>query len=166
MEPMLNNFEETVFLLSHLRPDMTCIEFGSGGSTLEIAKHVKELVTFEHDPIWYDRIKPLLPSNATIYLVPKNKEEKSGDDGTEDDYFDYVHAHEKLGKKWDLCFVDGRARPHCARSILPYLNDGAVILIHDIFHPQPEYRRYDLEVVEEFLERIDGVFALHSFKPR
>lgn len=168
LEIMFNNKEELDFLLKHLSPECNVLEYGSGGSTLEIAKHVKTLYSVEHDKNWYDKVKQLIPPNVILHYVPRNKVEAVGHDGTEEDYKDYIHAPIDLYPqiKFDVIFIDGRARPHCAKKAVGLLKENGIILIHDYRHPQEQYRRYEYETVEEFLQVIDGTFALWSLKPK
>ncbi len=51
---MFNNMDEVKFLLSHLKVTDSVLEWGSGGSTLELAKHVNRVVSIEHDKNWFD----------------------------------------------------------------------------------------------------------------
>src|ERR1019366_2881355 len=46
-------FRTIDFLTNCLRPDMTVFEFGSGGSTIFIARRVRTVVSIEHDPEWH-----------------------------------------------------------------------------------------------------------------
>ncbi len=163
---MFNNMDEVKFLLSHLKVTDSVLEWGSGGSTLELAKHVNRVVSIEHDKNWFDKIKGLAPLNVDIHYVPRNKEEASGCDGTLSDYFDYINYPKILGKKFNVILVDGRARVECAKVAVELLAEGGFIFIHDYRHPQNEYRRFEYEVVEEFLEYVDGAFAMHNLKPK
>lgn len=178
LEIMFNNMAEVEFLRKHLRMCDTVLEWGSGGSTLEIAKHVKQLYSIEHDQKWYDKVSKLLPDNASMFHVQRNKEEASGHDGTFDDYKDYIlyprffvtypFGVQKLPStvNYDVIFIDGRARVECAKEAIKILKPGGIILIHDYRNPTKQYRRYEYEVVEEFLDVIDGEYALWAFKPK
>lgn len=164
MEIMLNNQEEIDFLLSNLRPTDTVLEYGAGGSTIEIAKHVKKVYSIESDITWYGKVKAIAPENVEMVYMPRNHEEAPGHDGTLEDYYDYVHIPLSINKKFDVVFIDGRARPHCAKIASTLLKRGGIILIHDYGHPNPVYRRPEYEVVEEFLTKTGQAFALARFK--
>ncbi len=92
--------------------------------------------------------------------------EAPGHDGTYEDYRNYVNAPMGLGMKYDLIFIDGRARPHCAKVAVGLLKPGGFILIHDMMHPNEQYRRREYETVLEFLEHKGGEFTLQKFVPR
>lgn len=163
---MFNNQQEVDLLLNSLKSTDVVLEWGSGGSTLEIAKRVKELYSVEHDINWYYKVKNELPRNAHLYHVQRNHEEARGHDGTLEDYFDYVNFPKKLELKFDVIFIDGRARPHCAFMAYDLLKDGGVLFMHDYRHPQEEYRRHEYEVIEQMFEPVEGAFALWKFKKR
>lgn len=169
MEMMFNNQQEVDLLLNSLKPTDSVLEWGSGGSTLEIAKNVGRLDSIEHDIRWYNNVKRQLydNTNTCLHFVARNKEEKPGDDGTLEDYYDYVNYPKKLNdRKFDVIFIDGRARVECAKVALQLLKDDGIIFIHDYRHPQEQYRRYEYEVVEQFLEPIEGAYALWKFKKK
>ena len=167
MEIMFNNQEEVDFLMSHLDPSFRVLEWGCGGSTLEIAKRVKRLISVEHNLGWYQKVKPLLPENASLVYIQRNFEEATGHDGTLEDYRDYIRFPMSFisdAFKFDVIFIDGRARVECAKVAVKVLKEGGTIFIHDYAHPEPQYRRHEYEVVEEFLEKTGQVFALAKFK--
>lgn len=168
MEMMFNNQQEVDLLLNSLKPTDIVLEWGSGGSTLEIAKRVRYLCSIEHDHKWYNKVLSQLPTNAYLYHIERNKEEASGHDGTFEDYEDYIQwpLESFSPKTFDVIFIDGRARSHCAKAAWTLLKEDGVIFIHDYRHPQEQYRRYEYEVVEEFLEPIEGAFALWKFKKK
>lgn len=165
---MFNNQDEVDFLRKNLRLCDTVLEYGSGGSTLEIAKHVKQLYSIEHNKEWYDKVKALMPNNVGLHYEPRNKQEKSGHDGTLEDYKNYVNAPFFFLPDilYDVIFIDGRARVACAKCAVSLLKPDGIILIHDYRNPTEIYRRYEYEVVEQFLDCIDGAYALWKFKPK
>lgn len=169
MELMMNNESEIDFLLSHMHKDATVLEWGSGGSTIAIAKQVNALYSIEHDEKWYKDVKETIQGQAphiNYYLVARNIEEAPGHDGTLQDYFNYVNYPSRFGQIFDVIFIDGRARVECAKLAVKLLKPGGVILIHDYRNPTEKYRRYEYEVVEDFLTRTGGEYALHTFVPK
>lgn len=194
MELMMNNQAEIDFLMKHIKSDSAVLEWGSGGSTFAISKIAKFFVSIEHDAEWYRNIVQCLKSvypghrsgydfglrvqsfttqyterlfeqHCKYYFVPRNKEEALADDGTLEDYFDYVNAPKSYNRIFDVIFIDGRARVECAKVATQLLRPGGVILIHDYRNPVEKYRRYEYEIVEEFLTHTGGEYALHSFVP-
>jgi len=165
-ECFFNNKEEEQFLFSLLDSTMSVLEYGSGSSTKAIASRVKEIYSIEHDPDWFQKVFVDSPANSHIALKPRNKIEARGHDGTEGDYFDYIHFPKQLDKKFDLILVDGRARVHCAKQALTLLKPNGSILIHDIFNPDAKCDRPEYWEVLNFLHPIAGEYALWQFKPK
>jgi predicted O-methyltransferase YrrM len=165
---MVNTVEEENLLFNALKPDMRVLEFGGGMSTVAIAKRVKELVTIEHNKGWLEQYVTDIPKNVTLCYVPLNREPSDDySDGLYEECKDYVEHPRLFLKegKFDIVFIDGRARVACARlAAQEYLKEGGIIFIHDYRHPKPEYRRTEYEVVEIFLKRIDQAFAMAKFK--
>lgn len=170
--PMLfNNWDEVNFLLEALRDDQTVLEYGAGGSTIEIAKRVKMLYSIEHNPTWYNRVREEitlegLEEKVNLVHVPKNKEEAPGHDGTLEDYRNYVLYPRQFEKIFDVVLIDGRARVPSAKIAAELLAPEGVIFIHDYKNPNPAYRRHEYEVVETFLDEIQGVYALYKFRKK
>lgn len=171
--PMLfNNREEVDFLLQALRPDQTVLEWGAGGSTIEIARRVKKVYSIEHDTmIWYSRVRDEitlegLEEKIILVHVPKNKEEPEGHDGAQEHYRDYIAFPRNFNRTFDVVLIDGRARVECAKVAAELLAPDGIIFIHDYKHDTPEYRRPEYEVVETFLEEIGHVFALSKFRKK
>jgi sialidase-1 len=66
--------------------------------------------------------------------------------------------------KFDLIFIDGRARVECAKVAVELLNPNGVILIHDYRNPNPACRRYEYEEVEQFLVDVEQYVKKHNAK--
>lgn len=169
-EMMVNNDEEQQLLFAHLNKKMRVLEFGSGASTLAIAKRVKRVVSIEHDETFYKSTLQLLKDNGIVnvglFYVPANALPIGADDGTAEGFADYINTPAKyaVNEKFDLVFVDGRARVACAKkSIESYLKTGGIIFIHDYGHPNEQYRRPEYEVVEEFLKLKKKEFTMAMF---
>lgn len=165
---MVNNIGEERLLLSHLKPHMRVLEFGHGLSTNVMAKLVRQVVSIEYNPEWYDAFKPFLDKNVTTILKPANKAPTPAyEDGTLEDYKDYVMSpmQQASAEKFDVVVIDGRARVACAEYAAKfYLKDDGLIFIHDYRHPKPPpYRRPEYEVVESFLDMKKHVFAMALF---
>ena len=57
------------FLRQRSYEGKTVLEFGGGQSTLWWAHRAKNIVTFEGDQDWYDKIKGSMPANVDLFLV-------------------------------------------------------------------------------------------------
>lgn len=170
LEMMVNNQEEKAFFLSHLKPHMRVLEWGSGGSTLVIAPMVKRLISIEHHEGWFQKMKPLVPVNVRLFFVPPDQEPgPEYDDGTLNDFAEYVNSplnylrlHEY--PPFDVIFIDGRARVACASVCKLLGHKDTLVFIHDYNHPEEKWRRPEYYEAEKYLERIDGVFTMWKFK--
>lgn len=58
--------EAVRFLESILRPDMTVCEFGGGGSTVWLSDRVKQVVTYEGNLAWFDKLNKFRSENVTL----------------------------------------------------------------------------------------------------
>lgn len=182
MKMLVNNIEEENFFLSHLKKDMRVLEWGAGSSTLAIASLVRELVSIEHNEKWYKEIKAKIPENVKLFFVPPNSEPKPEyDDGTYEDFKNYIEAPIMLNNvlaaqpltsnlelltspKFDLIFIDGRARVACAEVCRQISHANTLVFIHDFNHPVEKWRRPEYYEAEKYLERIEGVFTMWKFK--
>jgi len=165
-ECFFNCKAEEDFLFSHLTKNMEVLEWGSGSSTIAIAKRVKEVTSIEHDRAYFKILEAKKIPNVNLYFVNRNQIEKNGHDGTYADYKDYIEYPKRLKKKFDLIFVDGRARVECAKIAVSLLKPNGVILIHDYRNPNPKCDRLEYREVENFLNIQDFAYALYSFKPK
>lgn len=166
LECEFNNQAEQEYLFLLLNKQMDVLEWGSGLSTLAIAKRVNSITSVEHDRKYYKSTFDLTHEldNVSLWLVEQNNEPTADyTDGTYEDFQDYILFPASLNKKYDLIFIDGRARVDCAREALMLLKNNGIIVIHDIFHPDDKYRRLEYDCVTDFLKYTGGAFALHSF---
>lgn len=109
-------------------------EYGSGASTLWLARRCEQVISVEHDAAFAERIRPLLPADRVrFHLVePRrgavNASCRSGRKGYEDcDFTDYVHQVESHGPI-DLLVVDGRARADCLKVAAQHVRPGGLIV--------------------------------------
>jgi hypothetical protein len=130
--------EEIRLIKSYLGKDKNFFEWGAGGSTIEFSKYVKEYYSVEHDFDWYNIVFKNVGKNVHLFYIPPNTPDLEWfppfEEGKASDfksYIKFVHKIVSSGKKFDLVLVDGRARVDCALEVLPYLQEKAVVFIHD-----------------------------------
>lgn len=130
----------TQFLDNYLTLGMDVFEWGSGGSTLYFADKGCNVVSVEHDKVWYDRIGPVLTDAGVHYLyippdsgavtVPHDKSDPmiyySGSMSV--CFRKYASAIDEYGL-FDLVFVDGRARPSCLLHGCKHVKPGGFLLL-------------------------------------
>jgi hypothetical protein len=122
-------------------------EYGSGGSTLYLAKRVAELVTIEHDPAWLALVRYRLGTLQTHVTLELHEPVSGPDQGiygsTDPSYagmsFEaYASAIDRFPDEFfDLVLVDGRARPACVRRSWPKIRRGGWLILDN--SERPEY---------------------------
>lgn len=150
MKPWMHN-KEIKMIESYLHMTDTMLEWGSGGSTLHFPKFVKKYFSIEHNKEWYDKIKNEIPDNVAYTYVKQNLPRTRPTKFRE--FKDYIEKAGSFNKKFDKVLVDGRARPECAIWVLPYLNQNAVVFIHDYFMAGRDHYKK----VEQYYNVIDKV---------
>ena len=152
---------EVIFLKKHLKNNQKVLEWGCGSSTISISNLVKEVHSIEHNKDWYDNINSKISNtNVNLYLCePDNEYVEGGHCGTLQQFETYIKKPLELGK-FDLIFIDGRARIECAKICKDISHKDTLIFIHD-------YRgRYDVEnykEIENYLNFISEINNLAFF---
>lgn len=110
-------------------------EWGSGASTLWLARRVEAVTTVEHHRGFAEHIAPALaehPAITSLVVEPVTSADpavpsaKEGHGGL--DFAAYVAAIDDAGGPFDLVVVDGRAREACLVAALPHLADGGIVV--------------------------------------
>ena len=118
------------------RPGARVFEWGSGGSTLWLAKRSESVISVEYDASWADTMRPLLPEN--VRLVREVPDQLTGAHGEVRskrmgfrhlNFADYVDGIAREEGLFDLIVIDGRAREACLGKALTKLADGGLIVI-------------------------------------
>lgn len=107
------------FIKTRLNKDLNIFEYGSGNSTLFYAKHVKRVVSVEHDEAWFNKIVKEKAANAEMIFTALEK------DG------EYSRKAKLLGEKFDIIIVDGRDRVNCCKHSLEALSLHGVLVLDD-----------------------------------
>ena len=158
---MYTNNNESDFFLSHIKKTDTVLEYGSGESTKEIANLCNSVVSVEHQKNWYDIVKNDMPENVTLLLRPSfNYIEEGYNCGTFDEFKDYITIPSEYGK-FDIIFIDGRARVECAKYSKNLSHENTIVFIHD-FTSRLENHNYKEAL--EYLDLIESVGDMSKFK--
>ena len=122
-------------------------EYGSGASTLWLARRAGEVHSLEHDAefakLLADRVAGC--SNVDLRHVPSQPAgptvvAPSGRRGhRHQDFVDYVRAIDAVDGDFDVIVIDGRARIHCFQRALPRLAPDGIV-VFDNFN-RPRYSR-------------------------
>jgi hypothetical protein len=117
-------------------PDARIFEYGSGASTLWLARRASEVVSVEHDADWHAILGRKLSAypHVRLKLVPGSPEGSgdgygSGKPGARNlNFRNYVHAIEEEPGAFDLVVIDGRCRIRCLEAASSKLRPGGMIL--------------------------------------
>lgn len=135
------NYAAIDWLSRHLTKEMIVFEWGSGGSTAFFSRHAKQVVTIEHDPIWYQEVVKALDmntyGNVNIHLVAPEKDQQVDLWSTSTDvnfqgysFEKYIMAIRKYSDGFfDLVAVDGRARLGCISEALLKVKRGGYLML-------------------------------------
>ena len=128
------------YLEKYIRNDMNVFEYGCGGSTLFFAKRVHEVISVEHDVVWYTKLTDYIKLQNINNVKLKNIEPlkvdgveqlySSGNESYSDLSFkNYVTEIENYPDNYfDVVFIDGRSRVACFLHSIPKLKKGGIIV--------------------------------------
>jgi predicted O-methyltransferase YrrM len=125
-----------------LTPDAEAFEYGSGGSTLWLAKRVGGLTSVEHHAGWHARVEEELRqaglTNCSVELYEPTATGNGASDGpyrspvVEGNFQDYVKAISSLpDDSLDLVLVDGRCRVECVLRAMTKVKPGGMLILDD-----------------------------------
>jgi len=118
MLPWLNRYA----LIELLKLDIKhwrVFEWGSGSSTLWWQDQVKEIISIEHNYIFYNMIKREIKENCTLYYRKLIRGKVCP----------YVYGIHKPEGQFDCVIIDGRNRVHCIQQIEDKVKDGGLIIL-------------------------------------
>jgi len=122
------------WLAAHPRP-IRVFEYGSGASTLWLAKRADEIHSVEHHQEFGEFIGTSFAAHPNIHFrivppvpmaQPKIGSHKEGNAGL--DFSDYVHAIDSVDGQFALIVIDGRAREACLAHAKSRLEPGGIIV--------------------------------------
>ena len=120
--------------LAALRGKARVFEFGSGASTVWLARRAAEVHSVEHDPAFADRMAdPARSSGAQLHVVPPTANDRPnipskrrGHQGL--DFSRYVATIDDVGGLFDLIVIDGRARASALQRSQSHLAPGGLLV--------------------------------------
>jgi hypothetical protein len=128
------------FLEERLPPDSRVFEWGSGNSTAWWAARAAEVVSCEHDPVWFKRVEAGLPMNAEVRLIKRGS------------LYENAAAN---GAPWDVIVVDGRDRVACALRAVDSMGEAGVLVWDD--SNRERYRPGLEALASKGLSRVDFI---------
>lgn len=110
-------------------------EYGSGASTVWLARRADTVFTVEHHRGFGEQFATVLSKFDNVHMQiveptrtrhPTVPSGKPGHGGL--DFSDYVSAIDSVDGSFDLIVIDGRARQACLRAAIPRLNAGGLVV--------------------------------------
>jgi len=117
------------------------LEWGSGGSTLYFCDMVREYHSIEHDLKWYETVADHTKEkqNLQIYHIPSDlPRDRIFGPSKYEEFVTYINYVDTINKKFDKVLIDGRGRQWCAEKVINYLNQDAIVFMHDFGVPGRE----------------------------
>lgn len=141
-EPWINESAKN-WLANYLNKEMRVFEYGSGGSTLFMAKRVKEISSVESDIYWYSKIMKTIRmsgiKNCKVFYAEATTSPFRQSPADDSAYVSYAEKIKKFPNNYfDLVFVDGRGRELCVRESLLKIKNGGYLLLDN--SDRPEYK--------------------------
>jgi predicted O-methyltransferase YrrM len=163
---MICKNELDLFLEIFSNPNSDVLEWGSGYSTIEIARRVKSVVSIESEENWFYLVNNKLSeeklSNTELFHVPISRYLINNGEGNLEQCRSYVDKPKELNKMFDIIFIDGRARVECARVAKTLLKPNGLVIVHD-YPVRPSSDRQSYREIENFLKPIKNANMLKVF---
>jgi hypothetical protein len=117
------------------------VEYGSGASTRYWLQRGAHLISIEHDPHWYARVRRTISSNALLdYRLVPPVPAPPADPADPAAYasaalpgYSFQHYVQQIDPlpdaSLDLVLVDGRARSACVAHAIPKLRPGGLLIL-------------------------------------
>lgn len=118
------SYGATAFLAGRLTKNMEVFEYGSGFSTLWLARHVGHVTSVETDREWFIRIKSMVPGNVDLRYMTY---EPNGE---------YCRLIAECRDQFDLIIIDSRDRVRCVKNALGALKKTGVLVFDDAHRPK------------------------------
>lgn len=154
-------FEVEKFLSSRKNPIV--FEWGSGASTVWLARRSSSVISVEHSLDWYCQMQSVVKNYPNIKLVLKQPEDSIGSLNNfgssvkgyrAKNFKEYVQAIESIDTKFDLIVIDGRARTSCLKAAISRLKQDGLIVFDN--SSRARYRKV--------LNGLQGKIVISEFK--
>ena len=140
------------------RPEARIFEYGSGASTIWLAKRARTVESVEHDESWAKIVRRRTSdvSGVRLHVIPpqsagKGASAPSAKSGYEHlDFSEYVAAVSQVGGIFDLIVIDGRSRGACLSAALEHLAPDGVIVFDNSGR-----RRYQSAITNSGLDSLE-----------
>jgi hypothetical protein len=140
-------------------------EYGSGASTIWLAKRAQSVISIEHNYNWFQQLKSKLIAYPNVQLIYKAPNRDNIDPLYSShkmknvDFKAYVSSIEETSQLFDLIIIDGRCRENCLKASLAYLKPNGIIIFDN-----SNRKRYQ-KVLLSFALRIQRYYGLVPGSP-
>lgn len=119
------------FIESYLSSSDIGLEFGSGRSTIWLAKRIEKLTSVEHHKEWSSKVRTMLREKniSNVDYMHVNKEMSAAHEANPK-YIEVIN--EFKDNTLDFCLVDGIYRDLCALSVINKIKNGGVLVIDNV----------------------------------
>lgn len=132
---------EEIEKILETKPNATVFEYGSGASTVWLARRAKSVTSVEHHPDWHAHVRTkletidgLAPVDLRLVEVDKTRAhddiylaQKEGEKGSS--FENYAREiSNPSGQLYDIIVIDGRARSACLKHAVTALSQDGVIV--------------------------------------
>lgn len=147
------SYAATDFLDAYLAPHMKAFEYGSGGSTIFLAKRVHSVLSVEDDVAWFElvtrRVQEAGWGNVTLKLQPFDFKNPTGFESSA--YFKALPD-----AMFDVLIIDGseewtHVRPACFYRAEERVKPGGIIVLDDSWRYREPRRNNRARRVESFV---------------
>jgi hypothetical protein len=124
------------FCEKHLSRSMSVLEFGSGRSTVWFAQRAGNLISIEHNSVWYQLVKKKIETanltNVDLRWIPLDHSLTEPEREFYEKCPDCVAVLDEFpDASFDLIIVDGHYRTNCTRKCLSKIKPGGYLLLDD-----------------------------------
>jgi hypothetical protein len=123
------------FIENYLSPNDIGFEWGTGRSTLWLGSRVGTLHSVEHNTEWFEQVQKSIGEEPHIKLYYRPLPTES-----EASYIEVINEvcnNESL----DFCLIDGGARDQCAKTAVPKIKPGGLLIVDNAERYFPLDRR-------------------------
>jgi hypothetical protein len=141
-------FDAIDYLEQFMTPDYRVFEYGSGGSTLFWLRWTRNVVSVEHDAIWYQMMQKRLGENSPVdyrLIIPGELTGLPHPDPADPSHYasddppwrglsfrEYVCQIDGFrDASFDVVLIDGRARTSCADHAASKVRSGGLLIVDD-----------------------------------